>query len=64
MLRPHVGSQVAGLRKRLATRLADVWTLPRMCQHVLSQVVFPSVRIAARLADIRLLPRMRSHVLN
>ena len=52
----HVHSQVAGLRERLAARLADMRLLPRMREHVPGQVDGLRKRLAARLADIRLLP--------
>ena len=55
-MQPHVPTQVAGPRERLAARLADMRPLPRMCPHVLSQVTGLGERIAARLADMRPLP--------
>jgi len=36
-MRPHVHSQVAERRERLAARLADIRLLPRMRPHVPSQ---------------------------
>ena len=55
---PHVHSQVAGPRERLAARLAYMRLLPRMRAHVHSQAAGLSERLAACLTDIRLLPRM------
>ena len=53
---------MAGLRERLAARVADMWLLPRMRQHVRSQEAGPRERLPARLADMWLLPRMCPHV--
>jgi len=58
---PHVFSQAAGLRERLAERVADMRLLIRMCPRVPSQVMCQRERLASCLADMRLLPRMRAH---
>ena len=61
-MRPHVLSQLAGLGKSIAARLADVRLLPRMHPPVLSQVAGRRERLAACLADIQLLLRVPPHV--
>ena len=53
---------MAGPRQRLATRVADMRSLPRMRQHVCSQVAERRGRLATRVADMRPLPQMRPHV--
>ena len=61
-MRQHVPRQDAGLRERLATRLADMRPLPCMRQHVFRQAVGARERLAARLADMRPIARMRAQV--